>query len=117
MSAPAVERRSAHAGALLPAGMAKQPRQEADRSVHTRASLSRRAFLTRGIAVAGGAVALPVLGPEPARCSERATGGVPPSPNSATITSVNQGDLKAVTDSIMCEGGCGMDFPRNGRQP
>jgi len=86
--------------------MTAQSKQKPDRLAHPRAPLSRRAFLIRGVAVAGGAIALPVLSQEPASCSERALGSGAPT-TSGVLATVDQGDLKDVTDSIMCEGGCG----------
>jgi len=73
-------------------------------------ALSRRGFLIRGIAVAGGAIALPVLAQEPASCSVRSA-GVTPAPSTANgggqTKPYSEDDLRAVTDNILCEGGCG----------
>lgn len=71
--------------------------------------LPRRAFL-RGIAVAGGAIALPVLSQQRASCSTRVAAGdtAPSSTGAAGVpANVNERDLREVTDNILCEGGCG----------
>jgi cytochrome c-type biogenesis protein CcmH len=91
--------------------MIEQAERESDRSGEPRSSLSRRAFLIRGIAVAGGAVALPAVSQEPASCSTRTTasGAAPGSTGvSGVPANVNEHDLNEVTDSILCEGKCGL---------
>jgi len=73
-------------------------------------SLSRRVFLLRTIAVAGGALALPMLSQRPALCaglaSSRARVSDPATPSATSVT-VSATDLKQVTDNILCAGGCG----------
>jgi cytochrome c-type biogenesis protein CcmH len=70
-----------------------------------KASMSRRTFLIRSAAVAGGAAALPLLGQTPARCSPRVASS--PADARPTPSNVSANDVKAVTDNILCEGGCG----------
>jgi len=72
-------------------------------------ALSRRSFLIRGVAVTGGAMALPILTQGSASCAERSAGSrpVPDQEPTAGSSRVSEEDLRAVTDSILCEGGCG----------
>lgn len=72
-------------------------------------ALSRRTFLIRGIAVAGGAMAVPLITQKSASCAERSAESSP-APDQATTDAsarVKEEDLREVTDSILCEGGCG----------
>ena len=65
--------------------------------------VSRRLFL-RGAVIAGGAaLAVPVVGTEPARCGPRAAGQA----GGTVPEGVSEADLMTVTDSILCEGKCG----------
>jgi cytochrome c-type biogenesis protein CcmH/NrfF len=56
--------------------------------------------------VASGAVALPLLSQEPARCSTRAA-GTTGTPTTSVPANISKEDLKAVTENILCEGHCG----------
>jgi cytochrome c-type biogenesis protein CcmH/NrfF len=70
-------------------------------------TLSRRVFLVRTLAVAGGVAAVSALTEEPASCSPRSTSAQQAASSEAVIASVNENDLREVTSNILCEGKCG----------
>lgn len=71
-------------------------------------ALTRRRFLIRALAVAGGAAAVPLIAQSTDGCHAGATPRDPAAQNPETIlTQVSENDLRAVTENILCEGRCG----------
>jgi cytochrome c-type biogenesis protein CcmH/NrfF len=80
---------------------------EHDRAAACHDVLSRRLFLMRALAVAGGVAGASALAQEPASCAPRSTSATPATDGEAAIADVDENDLREVTSNILCEGKCG----------
>lgn len=70
-------------------------------------AVSRRRFLLRTLAVAGGVAAVPAVLQATGACDTMARAEPLPDDDAAVLGRVSENDLRAVTDNILCEGKCG----------